>query len=143
TYESLYLADRASATAGYERAELQTSLRTVIVEMDRVLVALRDGDPERGVPVPRDAGIRTDVNERLQEWNTQLKPLLLEVGFSSGGVPAETMEALTQRASGFAQGLDEMVGRYQSIAERKVRRFAALQLGFVSLILLAGVASVA
>lgn len=74
-----YLANRlVDAKSDEQRHRLRAELDRKINELDQRLRALKAGDPEMGVAAPSDPRVAANVDERIDQWQNRIRPILAE-----------------------------------------------------------------
>jgi methyl-accepting chemotaxis protein len=75
----LALAHRRVSAPPDEQGRVRRELEDRVSTMERRFQALRNGDPEKGIPPIREPGMLSRLEDRVRAWNSDIKPLLLRV----------------------------------------------------------------
>jgi PAS domain S-box-containing protein len=138
-----YLAHRfAYETAGDERARLLTDVRDVSIDIDRLLLEVRDGAPALGIPPAPDGPVLARITEAEQAWRTEVRPVLERLTRTSSTDEAwPALQLLERGIESIVARVDEAVRFRQTIGEGRVRNLRILQTVFIVIIaVMAGVA---
>jgi methyl-accepting chemotaxis protein len=61
-----------------QRRRLRADLDEKIATLDQRLRALENGDPEKGVTAPSDRRINANIQGRIEQWRTRMRPILAD-----------------------------------------------------------------
>ncbi|MBI4083562.1 MAG: methyl-accepting chemotaxis protein [Candidatus Lambdaproteobacteria bacterium] len=134
----LYHAEQLRDPDAKVRKEAVEDLRTLVVAMDHRYEALLQGDKERGIPAVEIASMRKQLTARREEWQSRVKPLLVEtVRMGAKGEAPSELPALRRELESFSEArltsidveLDEL--REETAVGQRVQLAIALAVALV------------